>query len=309
MNPTARDRRHALVFVLASALLLVAVLATLKGVRLARHERAYVVLVPDSVAGLRAGSAVEYKGVPAGVVREIGFREGSVETVAVELAIREGVPVKRDTRARLRPQGITGLNVLELAGGTARAEELGEGGEIPFEPGVLAELESTVHDVARLARRLEATTAAIESETSEVSLELRRTLVAGRESAAVLGATAASIGTEAATTAAALREGLEPLRAIARDPAWRELGPEVLDAVRDVRRASQRLEGAAGAAEGLARENEGDVRALVQDLRAASAELRALARRVGQDPASVLVEHPPREKEIPEPLPPREARP
>ena len=304
MNTTARDRRRALAFVVGSLLTLGAVLAILGGFRLALHDRTYYVSVPDSVAGLRPASTVEYKGVAVGVVRAIDFREGSVEAVLVELAIRKGVPIKTDTHARLRPQEITGLNVLELVGGTALSSDLQEGGVIPTDPSVLAEIESTVHDVSILARRLSATAAPIESEAAVAVAELRATLVAGRQAARTFDATVAALGSEVALSAAAFRARADDLGAILQDPAWRSLGPEALAALQDVRRAVARLDAVAHEAERLAQENRGDVRAAVENLRGASVEARGAARRVRESPASLFVEHPRVEKSIPDPLPP-----
>jgi phospholipid/cholesterol/gamma-HCH transport system substrate-binding protein len=308
MSNTARDRRRAIAFVFTSLALLAFVFALLGGVNLARRDRPYFVAVPTSVSGLRAASTVEYKGVPVGVVRGISFQGGSVETVAVEIAINRGVPIKVDTRARLLPQGITGLSILELVGGTAASADLPENGYIPIEPSLMGELESSVHDVAAVARRLNAATATVASDAVAAVAELRAALVACRGAARTLEATMAAIGSEANLSGAAFRATSEDLRAILQEPAWRSLGGEVLATVEDIRRVVAKLETAAGDAERLAQENRGDVRALVENLRRASSDARTAARRVRESPASLLVEHPPLEKPIPDPLPPRGGR-
>ncbi len=308
MSTTARDRRRAIAFVSLSLLLLVAVLALLGGVRLARQDRTYYVAVPDSVSGLRAASTVEYKGVPVGVVREITFRQGSVEAVEVVLAIRQGVPIKLDTRARLRPQGITGLNILELVGGTSQSPALAPGGDIPIEPSLMGELEDVVHDVATLARRLSAATAAVETDALAAVVDLRQTLVAARDAARTLDANTAVIGSEVAQSGAAFRATAEDLQSLLRDPAWKSAGSEVLAALEDARHAIATIDRVGTRAEQLAAENQGDVRVAIENLRRASADVRIAARRVRESPASLIVEHPSAEKAIPdpEPLPARE---
>jgi ABC-type transporter Mla subunit MlaD len=301
---TERDRRRALAFVGGSLLLFLSVLALLGGVRLARHDRTYYVAVPDSVSGLRAASTIEYKGVPVGVVRGIAFRSGSVEAVQVEMAIRPGVPIKADTRARLRPQGITGLNILELTGGTTSAPDLPEGAEIAIEASVFAELEGTMHDVATLVRRLTDLTANVSSDAQAAVKEMRGALVAVRDAARTLDASTAAIGSEAALSAASFRAAADDVHAILKDPAWASLGGEALAGVADARRAIAKLERAADDVERVLKENRGDLRDSMQSLKRASGDVRAAARRVRESPASLVVEHPPAEKPSPDPLPP-----
>ncbi|HZU96352.1 MAG TPA: MlaD family protein [Planctomycetota bacterium] len=303
---TARDRRHAIAFVAAALLLLGIVFGLLGGLRLARPDHTYFVAVPDSIAGLRPGSTVEYKGVPVGLVRAISFRGGSVEAVQVEVAIRRGVPIKTDTKATLRPQGITGLNILELTGGTSAAPDLPEQGVIPIEPSFLTELETTAHDVATLVRRLGATTAAIESEAAPAIADLRAGLVAFRGAARALEATTGVIGSDVAASAQAFNMTAGDLHGILADPAWRSLGGEVLAAVQEIRRTVEKLERVAHEVEGSAGENRADVRAAVENLKRATGDLRIAARRVRESPASLVVEHPPVEKPIPDPTPPGE---
>jgi ABC-type transporter Mla subunit MlaD len=306
MRTTARDRRRAIAFILGSLLLLAVVLGLLKGVSFLRTERIYYVLVPDSVSGLRAGSTVEYKGVSVGVVRSIAFRSGAVEVVEVEIAIRPGISIKLDTRARLRPQGITGLEILELVGGTTTAPDLPERGDVTLVPSILNVLEETVHDVAALAHRLNTTTAAIESQVAPTVADIREALEAWRDTARGVDASTAAIASQVALSSEAFRGTASDVRTILRDSAWQSLGPEVLAAVEDARRALARLERAASMAETVTAENRDDVRAAVESLRHASSDVRATARHVRESPASLVIEHPRREKPIPDELPPSE---
>jgi hypothetical protein len=161
--------------------------------------------------------------------------------------------------------------------------------------------------VATLVRRLNATTAAIESDAAPALAELRGALVAGRDAARTLDATTAAVGTEVASSASAFRGTADDLRAILREPAWRSLGNETLAAVEDVRRAIAKLDGLAATVERIAEENRADIRAAIDNLKRASGEMRAAARHVREQPASLLVEHPPVEKPIPDPLPLRES--
>jgi phospholipid/cholesterol/gamma-HCH transport system substrate-binding protein len=300
MSTTARDRRRAIAFIAGGALLLASVLGLVSGVRLGRRDRTYFVTVPDSVSGLRAASTIEYKGVPVGVVKKIEFRGGSVEAVQVELAILRGVPIKVDTRARLRPQGITGLNMLELIGGTSNATDLPEHGDIPIQPSILAELESTVHDVAALARRLGATTATIDSEAAPAIADLRAALRALKDAARTFDATTAAVGSEALASGSAFRATASRVEEILSDPAWRSLGTEVAGGVEDARRAIERLDKAASEAEQVVQENRSSVRATIENLRRASGDARAATRELRESPSSLFRENKTAEKSIPD---------
>ena len=84
----------------------------------------YLVYMTESVAGLDPDAPVRYRGVQVGVVRRISLAPGNVEQVLLTLDIERGTPVKRDTVAILRTQGLTGIGHIELTGGTRKSEVL-----------------------------------------------------------------------------------------------------------------------------------------------------------------------------------------
>jgi len=77
----------------------------------------YQILTRDSVAGLSVGSAVKFLGVQVGSVRSIEL--ANAEQVRIVLDVDATTPVKTDTVATLASQGVTGLSLIELSGGTA----------------------------------------------------------------------------------------------------------------------------------------------------------------------------------------------
>ncbi|MBV8536944.1 MAG: MCE family protein [Alphaproteobacteria bacterium] len=78
----------------------------------------YYVNFTGSVSGLQVGSQVQLRGVPVGSVSDIAIDERNIELIQVTVAIRPGTPIKTDTVAQLQLQGITGLNIIQLSGGT-----------------------------------------------------------------------------------------------------------------------------------------------------------------------------------------------
>ncbi len=75
----------------------------------------------ESVSGLNQNAPVKYRGVEVGRVREIVLNPANVEEVRLTLDIVRGTPVKTDTVATLRIQGLTGLSFVDLSGGSQRA--------------------------------------------------------------------------------------------------------------------------------------------------------------------------------------------
>ena len=84
----------------------------------------YLVFMSESVAGLDPDAPVRYQGVQVGVVRRIAIAPDNVEQVQLTLDIERGTPVKQDTVATLRTQGLTGIGHIELTGGTRAAPPL-----------------------------------------------------------------------------------------------------------------------------------------------------------------------------------------
>lgn len=78
----------------------------------------YLAIVDESVAGLNQNAPVKYNGVDVGKVRDIHLDPVNPERVRLLFAIERGTPVKADTIAVLKTQGLTGIAYVELSGGT-----------------------------------------------------------------------------------------------------------------------------------------------------------------------------------------------
>ncbi|MGA8862601.1 MAG: MlaD family protein [Gallionella sp.] len=78
----------------------------------------YQTYTKESVAGLNLNAPVRYLGVSVGRVQKIALAPDNVEEVQLTLAIERGTPVKADTLAVLKTQGLTGLAFVDLTGGS-----------------------------------------------------------------------------------------------------------------------------------------------------------------------------------------------
>lgn len=78
----------------------------------------------ESVAGLNLNAPVKYNGVDVGKVQRIDLDRANPERVILSFAIERGTPVKEDTIAVLKTQGLTGITYVELSGGALNSPPL-----------------------------------------------------------------------------------------------------------------------------------------------------------------------------------------
>lgn len=81
----------------------------------------YYAYMNESVSGLNLNAPVKYRGVEVGNVRGISLDPVNPERVWLVLKIERGTPIKEDTVALLRTQGLTGIAYIELTGGSAQS--------------------------------------------------------------------------------------------------------------------------------------------------------------------------------------------
>lgn len=113
----------------------------------------YRVYFTESVNGLNVGSAVKYRGVEVGRIDDIAIDPTNAERIMVTARIASTTPIRTDTTATLKPLGITGLNYLELSGGSANAAPLAMNEEegvyvIPSTPSQLSQIVTTLPELA-----------------------------------------------------------------------------------------------------------------------------------------------------------------
>ncbi len=84
----------------------------------------YLAVEDESVAGLNPDAPVKYNGVDVGKVQSIHLDHANPQRVNLLFAIERGTPIKEDTIAVLKTQGLTGIAYVELNGGTAGSPAL-----------------------------------------------------------------------------------------------------------------------------------------------------------------------------------------
>ena len=301
---------------LLGAALVGAVLWLAAGVGGQRLTTAYQSIFTESVAGLNLDAPVKYLGVDVGKVRSIGINPDNPSQVQLGLLIDRGTPVKRDSVAVLKSQGLTGIAYVELSGGSAGAPPLLPTEEVPVpmipsKPSLSARLENVVTTVLSSVDRLSGNLndlldsdnlAALKRSLAEAAA-LMQTLSAQRDHLASGMADLA----ETARNAARVSAQLGPLVAAA-GPAIERVGPalarvEAAAAAVDgmaqaAGQASTRAGQAAEAALGGVQQLRGDtlpgVDRLVAELGPLVGSLRQLSEQLRAQPSSLLVGGAPR---------------
>jgi phospholipid/cholesterol/gamma-HCH transport system substrate-binding protein len=78
---------------------------------------AYYAYMDESVSGLNLDAPVRYRGVEVGRVRVIELAPENIEQVRLTMDIERGTPVRVDTVATMRTQGLTGIAYIDLTKG------------------------------------------------------------------------------------------------------------------------------------------------------------------------------------------------
>lgn len=84
----------------------------------------YRVVFDGSVSGLSTGGPVLFNGIRVGEVTGLSLDPQHPERVVATIAVRQSVPVHKDTQVGMQFQGLTGLASLALKGGTASSPVL-----------------------------------------------------------------------------------------------------------------------------------------------------------------------------------------
>src|ERR1700737_2205677 len=79
---------------------------------------AYRVQFDGSVPGLLVGAAVLFNGIRVGEVTDLGLAPDNPRRVNATISVSTAAPVRSDTRVGLEFQGLTGVPVITLEGGT-----------------------------------------------------------------------------------------------------------------------------------------------------------------------------------------------
>ena len=115
-----RNANYAMVG-LASLILLVGLAAFvlwLARVQFARAYDVYDVLFQGPVRGISTGGEVHFSGIKVGEITNIQLDKADASRVFATIKVTSDVPIRTDSFATLEPQGITGVNYVQITAGT-----------------------------------------------------------------------------------------------------------------------------------------------------------------------------------------------
>ena len=157
-----------------------AILWLASGGSLQKKYDLYLAIVEESVAGLNLNAPVKYNGVDVGKVQHIQLDPNNPQRVRLHFAIERGTPIKVDTIAVLKTQGLTGIAYVELDGGAKNAPTLVAVGDEPYpiiqtKPSLSTRLENILTSVLA---KLDNTSSTIDSLLSAENRESFRSALA-----------------------------------------------------------------------------------------------------------------------------------
>jgi phospholipid/cholesterol/gamma-HCH transport system substrate-binding protein len=284
-------------FVLAlGAVLIAGVLWLAAGGASRKPYDLYGAIEDESVAGLNLNAPVKYNGVTVGKVRAIALDAVNPERVRLVFAIERGTPIKVDTVAVLKTQGLTGIAYVELAGGARDAAPL-----VATTPDELPLIRTKPSLAARLENVLTTVLAKLDRTSNNLNAVLSDANRAALTSAlADIAALSHTLAERKATMSAGITSAAS---AMARgNQAAAELGPLIerigrgADAVEQFgQQGAQAASGAGKTVEAvgadlkhLTADTLPELQRLLGELSVLSASLRRVSEQAERDPASLL---------------------
>lgn len=256
----------------------------------------YRAIEEESVAGLNLNAPVKYNGVDVGKVRQIELDPGNPERVNLVFAIEHGTPIKVDTLAVLKTQGLTGIAYVELSGGadTAPLLQATVDGQYPLirtKPSLSTRLENILSSVLAKLDGTSNNLNAILSDENKVAIKstladlasLAHTLAARKDSIDAGLIDAARTFERAARAAARIEPTLERIGRGA--DALGKMGDAV---TRSSETAGKTINSVGGDVSRMTAETMPELERLLRELSVLSTSLRRLSEQTERNPSGLI---------------------
>ncbi len=283
------------------ALLIMGVLWLASGGAWQKKYELYMATEDESVAGLNLNAPVKYNGVDVGKVRAITLDALNPQRVNLLFAIEQGTPIKVDTVAILKTQGLTGIAYVELSGGAKDSPALEA-----IAPNLYPVIRTKPSLSARLENVLTSVLAKLDSTSNSINAILSDDNRAAFKSAlADIASVARTIAARKETIDSGIRNAERTLQNSAQVTA--QMGAVVdrigssADAVAKMGnevaktsvRAGKAVDAVGGDVKRFSVETLPELERLLGELSTLSTSLRRLSDQTTRDPRGLLFGHPP----------------
>ena len=305
-----RNANYALVGLISTILLIAMIVFIfwLANFALSAKYDSYEVVFHGPVSGLTRGGDVQFNGIKVGEVSDIQLDAQDPNKVIAKVRLRSDTPVREDTEASLEPQGITGVNYIQLTAGTLSEPLLKESGKpmvIEAKPGTISSLlsgggtvmQAALDTLQRINKVLSPENiqkvTAILSDVQAVSAELReRKAIIADADKALQDADAAAIQIK---TLAHSAQGLVDTNGKQTLAKIDKTADEIQGAASDLRGMMAKLKGPTSdfATNGLP-----ELTRTIESLHKSSADLDRLLNQVEQDPRGFISKPPAKQVQV-----------
>ncbi len=105
-------------FVLLATIAVISFVTWLSGNQFDQEWDEYSIQFTGAVRGITRGSEVSLNGLSVGEVIDLEFAENDPNSVIVTIQVINNTPIFKDATAQLEPQGLTGLNYIQISPGS-----------------------------------------------------------------------------------------------------------------------------------------------------------------------------------------------
>ncbi len=286
---------------LLGSMLVAAVLWLASGLGTRQAMDPYQAVIQESVAGLSVAAPVKYLGVDVGKVDRIEIDPNNSQQVRLFFLVAQGTPIKHDSVAVLKTQGLTGIAYVELSGGSVASPPLLAGADgappmIPFKPSLSARLENVLTSVLTNVDRVSNNLNAVFDDENRASL---------KSALADVASLAHSLAGQRAAIETGLTDAARAAKLTAR--AGEQFGPtldriatsaQAVERMADIARsasvrAGETADAATLAVRQLGSETLPDLARLMAELNQLATSLRQLSEQTAGSPNSLLMGNPP----------------
>lgn len=263
----------------------------------------YFIRFSGSVAQLRVDSSVLFGGIPIGRVMDVRIDPDNTELARVDIAVRNGTPIRQDSQASMELQGLAGGVALQISRGSRNAALLQANQEIKSAASPLERLTS------KLPNLLDQATAVADRLNKMLSDDNQKAFTQAIQNLQQLSDNLNKATVEVPGTVASAHQAMQSLGSAA--DAFQKLAVQAQGTVgnvqgglqhttQDISKAAQNFAEAANRLTAMLDENRGPLKQftgstlyqtteLVTDLRQLVASMQRIAQQVERDPARFLL--------------------